>query len=156
MKLNSFVERLLAHLGIDGATVKIDDQGEVIFVEIAISEEDSGILIGYHGETLGALQKILSQVSMQAGEEKKIVVNINDYKQRRETQLKELAQKAGEKVLQTGRAYVFSFLPANERLIIHQTISQLPEFKELESVSTGEGKDRRLEIRLRVETSAKA
>jgi len=50
----------------------------------------------------------------------KVIINVNDYKQRREAQLKESVAHIAARVLETGDEYVFAFLPANERLIVHQ------------------------------------
>src|SRR5258708_1344066 len=147
MLIQEFVDRLLAHFGLEGSKVEITED-DMIYVQITVSEEDSGLLIGYHGESLAALQKILQLIYRQDPEGKKIVVNVNDYKQRREAQIKEMTRRIAERVLQTGQSYLFSYLPANERLVVHQTIAE-PEFSELESISKGEGKDRRLEIHLK-------
>ncbi len=148
MIIQEFVQRLLAHMGIDSAEVLVEED-EFVSVQINVSEEDSGLLIGYHGEVLGSIQKLLQSMYRQEEDSKRILVNVNDYKQRREAQLKEMTSRIAEKVLQSGRSYVFSYLPANERLVVHETISQTPDFSELESVSSGEGSSRRLEIRLK-------
>ena len=146
MSINDFIERLLAHTGITPLSIKVDD-GEFFVVQIDVTEEDSGLLIGYHGESLASLQKILHAVFREEIGEKRIIVNVNDYKARREEQLKEMTLRIAERVLESGQNYVFSYLPANERLIVHKTMTETPEFSELESISTGEGKARRLEIR---------
>jgi spoIIIJ-associated protein len=148
MTIQEFLQRLLAHMGIESAEVVVEE-GEFLSVQINVSEEDSGLLIGYHGEVLASLQKLLQSMYRKDESAKRITVNINDYKQRREAQLKEMTSRIAEKVIQSGRSYMFSYLPANERLIVHETISQTPEFEELESVSNGEGSARRLEIRLK-------
>jgi spoIIIJ-associated protein len=114
-----------------------------------VSEEDSGLLIGYHGETLAAIQKIIQLANRVALEEKKIVININDYRERRITQIQEMVDRIAERILASGQKYVFPYLPANERLVIHTYIAEMPEYSGLESVSIGEGSDRRLEIRVK-------
>ena len=146
MLIQEFVERLLAHMGVEGAEVVVEES-DMIFVQISVSEEESGLLIGYHGEVLASLQKVLQLVYHEHDEDKRIVVNINDYKERREAQLREMTAKIAQRVLDTNQTYVFGFLPANERLIIHKTIVETPEFSRLESVSEGEGSQRRLQIR---------
>lgn len=143
------VERLLAHMGVEGAQITVED-GEFTTVSIQVSEEDSGLLIGYHGETIGSLQKVLQLMHLsQDDNAKRVVVNVNDYKQRREQQLREMTIKIADRILETNQSYVFGFLPANERLIVHKVISETPEYSQLESVSSGEGNARRLEIRFK-------
>jgi len=148
MLIQEFVQRLLAHMGVEGAEVVVEES-DMIFVQITVSEEESGLLIGYHGEVLASLQKVLQLVYHEHDEDKKIVVNINDYKQRREAQLREMTTKIAQRVLETGQTYIFSFLPANERLVIHKIVVETPEFSRLESVSEGEGNQRRLQIRVK-------
>jgi spoIIIJ-associated protein len=138
----------LGHLGVDDAQIKIED-GEFYMIQIGVSEEDSGLLIGYHGEALASLQRLLQLMFAAEVGEKKVIVNINDYKQRREAQLREMTEKIADRVLESGRAYLFHPMPANERLIIHTALAEDPRFHELESVSSGEGNNRRLEIRFR-------
>lgn len=148
MVMKDFLERLLGHMGIDQAQVEVTEEDDKIFVQIAVSEEDSGLLIGYHGDVLASLQRV-AQLIYREEHDKKIIINVNDYKQRREAQLKEMVLKISHRVLESGDEYVFAFLPANERLVVHQTISETPDFVELESVSEGEGSMRRLHIRIK-------
>ncbi len=148
MNVTDFITRMLAHLGVENSEVNVTEDDQYIQIQIKVSEEESGLLIGYHGETLAALQR-LTQLSQRESTEKKIVLNINDYKQHREEQLKEMTIRIAERVLETKQSYVFPFLPANERLVVHSTLSEMPEFSELESISTGEGSSRRLEIRVK-------
>jgi len=150
MNITDFMTRLLAHLGVEDSQVEVAEDDQYINVQIKVSEEESGLLIGYHGETLAALQR-LAQLSQRDSTEKKILININDYKQHREEQLKEMTVRIAERVLETRQSYVFPFLPANERLVVHSTLAEMPEFSELESISTGEGSGRRLEIRFKGE-----
>ncbi len=148
MNVTDFITRMLAHLGVEDSQVEVTEEDQYIQVQIRVSEEESGLLIGYHGETLAALQR-LTQLSQREATEKKIVLNINDYKQHREEQLKEMTIRIAERVLDTKQSYVFPFLPANERLVVHSALAEMPEFAELESISTGEGSGRRLEIRVK-------
>ena len=102
--------------------------------------------IGFHGETLESIQR-LTRIIFQETAEDKIVLNINDYRQQRADKLTELTKEAVERVLSGESVYTFhSFLPAYERFIIHTALSEMPEAAELESISTGDGRDRRLQI----------
>lgn len=149
MTMQDFLQRMLEHMGIEEATVQVDATDELTQVHIQVSEEDSGLLIGYHGETLAAIQKVV-QISYSTPDKPlKVSVNVNDYKERRKIQLEENAHRAAMRVLESGRSYQFGYLPANERLIIHQYISENPELSKLKSASTGDGANRRLEITLK-------
>jgi spoIIIJ-associated protein len=148
MVMKDFLERLLGHMGIDQAEVGVTEEDDKVFIQISISEEDSGLLIGYHGDVLASLQRV-TQLVYRDDQNKKIIMNVNDYKQRREAQLKEMVSRIAYRVIESGEEYVFSFLPANERLIVHQTIAETPDFAELESISEGEGSTRRLHIKFK-------
>ena len=149
MQILEFTQTLLAHLGIEAADITVDD-GEVVQIHIQVSEEDSGLLIGYHGETLAAIQKVIQLASRTELGEKKLAININDYRERRNSQIQEMVDRIAERILESKQKYVFPYLPANERLVIHSYIAEKPEYASLESVSVGEGSDRRLEIRLKI------
>ena len=110
-------------------------------------------MIGYHGECLTALQRVLYMAYAREDQDKKFLVNINDYKERRTAQLQEMARNAAEKVAESGQPYGFSFLSASERLVVHEFIANTPEFADLESYSTGDGQRRRLYIRQKGESS---
>jgi len=154
MLMKDFLERLLGHMGVEKVEIEVKEEDDKIFVQISVSEEDSGLLIGYHGDVLASLQRITQLVFREDSADpskmsRKIIMNVNDYKQRREEQLQEMVSHVAGRVLESGEEYVFAFLPANERLIVHQTISGNADFSTLESVSEGEGSDRRLHIRLK-------
>lgn len=152
MTIQDFTQRLLAHMGVDDAQVSVEE-GDVTQVNIQVPEEESGLLIGYHGECLTSLQRVLYMAFSREDQDKKFLVNINDYKERRTAQLHEMARNAAERVQESGQQYGFSFLSASERLVVHEFIANTPEFSDLESYSTGEGQRRRLYLRRKGESA---
>ena len=150
MTIQEFSQRLLEHMGLENFEVTVEEGEEIITLQLQVGEEDSGLLIGYHGESLQAIQKVVQLAFFREFPTKKIVVNVNDYKERRKAQLQEMVDKAAAKVLSSGESYIFPYLAANERLIIHETIAQKTEYAELESISTGDGLQRRLQIQVKV------
>lgn len=149
MTLETFIVQLAEHCGItpEEVTVSVREDENYLKVSLELPEEDSGRFIGFHGETLESLQRILRLIFQEDKESKKIILNINSYRQDRAERLKEITESIAQKVLETGNPYTFqSFLPAHERFIIHTTLSELEEGSQLESVSEGEGKLRRLTI----------
>ncbi len=154
MTIDTFVRNLCEHCGVDSEVleVSVEDSSEMMMITISLPEEDSGRFIGFHGETLESIQRVLRVIFSEEYPEKKIVLNINEYRQERERKLQELTKNVAERVLETGQTYTFqSYLPAHERFVIHSTLGELPENEKLESVSTGEGKERRLSIRMKAE-----
>lgn len=113
--------------------------------EIMLATEDSGIVIGHHGDTLEALQTIISLcLSKKLGEFKRISIEVGDYKKNREEWLKTLAQETKEKVLSENKEIFLPDLKSWERRIVHLI---LQDDKEVISESIGEGKDRVLVIK---------
>ncbi len=152
MTIQSFLTDLCEHCGIDpeGVAIVVDETDDVVTVQMDISEEDSGLFIGYHGETLDSLQRLVRIVFQETHVDKKIRVNVNQYRDQREEKLRAMARHGAEKALETGTPYTFSvFIPSHERFVIHSALSEDESFSELESVSEGEGKDRRLTIRFK-------
>ncbi|MFH1840911.1 MAG: R3H domain-containing nucleic acid-binding protein [Candidatus Shapirobacteria bacterium] len=133
------IEEILALLGI-GNQVVVTEKEEGF--EVKIETEDSGILIGHHGETLAAVQLLLGQiVQRQTGEWVRIMVDVGNYRARREEAVKEIALTAVKQVEATGQACALPPMPANERRVVHLTLVEHPK---VQTVSEGEGSWRRV------------
>jgi spoIIIJ-associated protein len=140
-------EELLHQLLIKGEIVVNFDETGAIF-KVKIETEDSGFLIGYHGETLAAFQLILSlMVYRKTDEWVKLAVNVGDYREKREDQLTRLALSVAQKVSFTKEAQAIPRLSAGERRIIHMALAERPD---VFSESEGEGDERILVIKPKV------
>jgi len=149
MTIDSFLGKLLEHCGLDPSDIKVEimDGESVLSVLLQLPENESGAVIGFHGEVLDSIQRILRVVFASEYENQKIVLDLNNYRQQRSEKLKQLTIDVAQKVLQSGQPYTFrSFLPSYERFIVHSTLAESGDFKELESISSGEGRMRRLTI----------
>jgi spoIIIJ-associated protein len=152
MTIEAFVTQLAEHCGVspEEITTTVNEDGEYVKVSIELPEEDSGRFIGFHGETLESIQRVLRLVFQEQYAEKKLLVNVNSYRQDRAERLQEITTSIAERVLETGQPYMFqSFMPAHERYIIHTALAEVEGADQLESVSEGEGKNRRLTIQLK-------
>lgn len=137
-------EDLLSMLDLTGS-ILVEEKEEGFAV--SIETEDSSLLIGYHGENLEAFQLILAlMVSKKIGEFKRILVNVGDYRERREERLKELAARVKQEALDKNEEVAIPNLSSSDRRIIHLF---LQEDKEVVSESVGEGKDRQLVVKPR-------
>ncbi len=143
--ITQMAENLLEQLGFPEADVGVSqDQDDIFAVQINISPNDSGILIGFHGETIQALQTILSQmIFKKKGEFQRININIGDYREKRELALETMALNAADRAKTTNTKVNLPYLSSNERRIIHLKLSQDPD---VETDSQGEGRERRLVI----------
>jgi spoIIIJ-associated protein len=147
-KLETIIEQvaneLLDHLEIE-AEVKIS-QGRQGLIKLQFETEEPGILIGYHGETLNSIQRLLGMmVYRQTDEWVRVLVEVNDYRQKRKENLERLAVSMAQKVKFSGRPQILSPMSSFERRIIHLALA---EDAQVETVSEGEGKQRRVVVKL--------
>ena len=85
--------------------------------------KDLGILIGRRGETLDALQYLVNlSVNKNRDQKKKIIIDIEGYRNRREETLQKLALKLADKAQQRGRNVVLEPMNSQERRIIHTAL----------------------------------
>ena len=106
------------------ALVKIQHEANG-FIVMNLETSKQGMLIGKHGKILNALQ-YLAQVFLHrvAKEKLSVVVNVGNYRQKREEVLTRLAQRTAEKVKETGRPVFLEPMPAFERKMIHSALSK--------------------------------
>lgn len=132
---------------VDKPDLEVSEDDEVFHVSIK-TEEDAPIVIGRHGETIKALQKILEVVLYKKlGESVDVLVNVNDYREKQKERLVELADRFAKKTQEEGRLSYLRGLSAYERKLIHEYISS--NYPDLTSYSEGEGRDRKLVVDLK-------
>ena len=116
------LETLMGHLGFEGVTVEIRE-GETSRLNVVgdgADREALGSLIGRKGERLSALQHLVNlMLSRRTGQWTRVLVDVEDYRGRRERQLAELAARAAERVAETGKMLQLEPMPALERRWIH-------------------------------------
>lgn len=116
-------------------------------ISLALDTEDTGIVIGYHGETLEALQLVIAlMLAKETGSFKRVSIEVGEYKKNREEWLEKIAFDAKERALSEGREVFLSDLKSWERRVIHLL---LQDDKEVVSESSGEGKERVLVVKPR-------
>ena len=142
-QIQKITEELLEKLQVkSNLKVEVD---ETETVHINIETEETGILIGYHGETLSAFQLILGlMIYKKLGSWTKIVVNVGDYRERRQEVLFQMAQNAVDRVKTTNESVILPYLNSGERRIIHIYLQENPD---VITESEGEGENRRLVIK---------
>lgn len=129
---------------VNGAIVTVKEEDSIFHVEIK-TEDEAPAVIGRHGETIRALQKILEViVYKQVGERTEILINVNDYREKQVERLEYIASQAAQKVKDRKVATYLRGFSSYERRIMHEYITT--NFSELKSYSIGEGRDRRLVV----------
>jgi spoIIIJ-associated protein len=134
------VERVLDALDID-ADVEIDESEERIVARVD-GEDDLGLLIGRHGQTIDALQLLCYRAAFRgSGERKRVVVDAAGYRERRYEALNRQADSAAERALRSGNPVELEPMSAQERRAVHD---HLKERAGIETYSEGDEPDRRV------------
>ena len=128
-----------------GLDVPIEVKESKDSIDVTISSDDPGLIIGHHGDTLDSLQLILSLIiAKKLGEFKRVTLEASDYKKNRSEYLKNLADQTKERVLEEKKEVYLPNLKPWERRIVHLYFQ---DDSEVFSESVGEGKERALVIR---------
>lgn len=139
------LEQLLAHIGF-AARVDVET-GETSRLNVLGDEgehEELGALIGRKGERLSALQHLVNlMLSRQMGKWTRVLVDVEDYRGRRERQLREIAERAAARVVETGKMLQLEPMPALERRWIHLALKSNPD---VATQSIGEEPNRRIVV----------
>jgi len=141
-----FLEGLLDAMGLD-ADVEINALEGTTYVDVwgVQDDQDMGLLIGKHGHTLEALQELVRGHVQRAGAGPcRVLVDVEDYRKRRNKQIEARAQDAGRQVKRSGKPISLEPMNAYERKIVHDAVPQLDG---LETASEGEQPNRRVVIR---------
>ena len=140
-KIRGFFKEFIvnAKLDIKIINVKKENNGKYLVI---LDGKDMRFLIGEKGNTLNSFEYLLS--TTRQFKNIKIVVDSNNYKEKREKSLRDLARKKGKAVLATGNAVKLNPMAARERKIIHEEVSFM---KGLQTESVGEEPKRYLVIR---------
>jgi len=119
-----FVSGVCERLGI-GSSVNITDEMEnPKQVTIEIQGENMGLLIGKRGQTIDALQYLTTLVANRKKDEDylRVIIDAEDYRNRREKTLEALAKRMAEKAARTGRKVLLEPMSPQERRVIHMTL----------------------------------
>ena len=140
--VSELIDYFLGAMGVVADTyIREDDEGTMTF---EIDGPDAGLLIGRRGETLQALQFIVRMVTnRQLGRKAHVVIDIEDYRERRVQMLRRLAKRTANRVGSSGREYTLEPMSPAERRIVHMSLAG---HNEVRTESEGEGNQRRVVI----------
>ncbi len=138
-----YLKSILVGMGFTDVGVTARETAEDVYFEITCGE-DYGNIIGRRGETLDALQYLTRLFVNRANENnKRVALNVGDYRARREETLRALAKRQAQRVLKYGRSSSLEPMNPYERRIIHTAIQ---EIEGVTSHSVGEGDRRRVVV----------
>ncbi|MDD3679569.1 MAG: KH domain-containing protein [Candidatus Shapirobacteria bacterium] len=135
------LEELLKNLDILAqAEISFDELEEAVLV--SLTSDDNALLVGYHGKNLSAIQTVLGlMVYKKTGQWFHIVVDVDNYREKRQAQIEEMARRAVEQAKSTGQSIAIANLGSRERRQVHLLFKDDPTVK---TYSEGEGRNRQL------------
>lgn len=140
-EIKTEAEELLKKM-IDSFEIEVEEDANVFHVIIK-TEENAPTVIGRHGETIRALQKILEVVLFKKfGEPVDLLVNVNDYREKQKERLEGIAENIAKRVTEEKQQVPLRSFSSYERKVIHEYIAT--NYPDLTSYSEGEGRERQL------------
>ncbi|MDB4979152.1 MAG: spoIIIJ-associated protein [Candidatus Peribacteria bacterium] len=149
--IKDILSQLLTHLNlpVSGILVQPPDEG-MIRVEIQSSEPSR--IIGWHGETLGALQNILKSIVRTKEKMEKapfIVLDVDGYRKAQEDKVCRIAEQKADFVRRTGSRIALAPMSPYFRRIVHTFVANHPSLSDLTTESVGEGEYRQIVMKLK-------
>ncbi len=137
----TILKEMLTRMGVDAEVESEFIDGST---HLNIITESPALLIGKHGQTLDSIERLLNCIVNKVSlVKRRVFVDTENYRERREERLVEMAQQVAEKVRYTNRDVVLSPMSARDRRIIHVT---LKEDAIVSTYSQGEGEMRRVVV----------
>ncbi len=123
-EIQKLTEELIKLAGVS-AQVEVIDMGENTYEVNLSTDDETGLLIGFRGENINAIQTILGMMLKgQTGEWYRLVVNVGDYREKQEEKLKELATQSADRAIETKEPQPIYNLNAGQRRTVHMHLSQ--------------------------------
>lgn len=124
--LTTFLDEFVSKVSNMNYEISSDEE----YIYINMDGEEAGTFIGYRGETLNAMQVILSSVANKHLETKAhVILNIANYREKRQKALEELADKLSKSVIRTGKQVTLEPMSAYERKVIHNRLQSSDKVK---------------------------
>ncbi len=118
---------MIGLMGLD-ATVEVTRGGDT--ARLNVKGDDLGALIGRRGEKLASLQHIVNLiVGRREGQHHRIAIDVENYRGRREEQLRDVADRAAKRVIQSGKIIQLEAMPAIERRVVHMALLENPKVR---------------------------
>ncbi len=142
------LEKFLDVLGISYTGVKISKESETAYYA-QIDAENSSLLIGWHGETIGALQHLLKCLLWKQGIDNKtqVVVDVDGYKKRQEESVVKLAERKAEYAIESQKEVMLPPMNPYFRRVVHMHLANSDKYKDVViTESVGTDQDRAIKI----------
>lgn len=152
MKIQEYLEKLIKHLGVEEEfEILLEESEDKLKITINVSQDDVALLIGNRGETLEAMELLTKLSFKDEYTDKKIMLDINDYRANLENKVKDKAMELARRAIETGREQEMYNLNSYERYLVHTALSESEDkdLKDIESFSEDSDDGRVLVIRVK-------
>ncbi len=151
MTVQEYINKILLFTGVEESDVDIDiaETESRLEIGLTVPEDKASLFIGARGEALYSLQHLIRIIFKDDYESKRIVLDVNGYKQEKKDDLVEKALLLAEEVKKTGYERVMRRLNSYERYLIHDAIANEEGLEDVTTESFDEGTGRSLMIRLK-------
>jgi len=140
-EIKTFIEKLLTLSGLTIGEVVITTDKKYIYVALN-NASDAGVLIGKEGRFMLSLQLILTQIfTPKDPSNRNVIVDVDGYKERQETNLHNKARQLAHKVIKTKTNITMDAMNASQRRVVHQAIKNIAGIK---TMTIGEGQNKRI------------
>jgi len=141
--VKEILEEIIAKMDIDVKIKDLKESESKVYIELD-GKGNSGLIIGRKGKTLESLQLILNLIiNQKTGSEKKIILDIEDYREKREKALRKMSKNIAAKVIKTGLPWVLEPMNPFERRLVHLA---LQNDARVTTKSEGQGIYRKIKI----------
>lgn len=144
--VEAYLKTMLWALGLEEAQILFSDANNCLFIQVDCGSADYGTAIGRRGDTLDSLQ-YLTRLFINRSENnyERVTLNVGDYRKKRESTLRSLAQRSAERVKKYGRNVVLDPMNPFDRRIVHTTVQGI---EGVSSHSVGSDDERKVIITL--------
>jgi spoIIIJ-associated protein len=121
-----FLEEMLVRMDIDAIAEPNVSEGHMYVDIVDGPEDDMSLLIGRHGQTLEAIQELMRlSVGRRLDQRIRVIVDIENYRKRREARLEEHARELAGRVIETGREEELEPMNSYERKLVHDAVADI-------------------------------
>lgn len=123
-----------------------DDGSMDKYITLKLKGENLNELVGFHGKNMESIQNILSlMLSKKFEKDLRVLLEVNDYREKREKYLQSIAERAAMDVKSSGQEVELPPMKPYERRAVHMALKQEAG---IETESIGEGEERRIVVKL--------
>lgn len=152
--LQEIVSGLLAHLELPFEGVRVSQEDDV--TRIDIDSAHASRIIGWHGETLNALQNLVKSIARTKEKLDRapfIVLDVDGYRHMQEEKVRKVAEQKADFVRRSGNRVALQPMSPYFRRIVHLHVASHPHLQDLTTESIGEGEYRQIVMKLKDESS---